>query len=210
MDFTPEEVRVLGVLIEKELTTPDYYPLTLNSLTTACNQKSNRDPVVDFSESTVMRALDSLMRRKVVGHAAGGGSRAEKFRHALAEAWGLSEAERAVLSIMLLRGPQTVGELRARTGRSHPFESLEEVEAVLAELAAREQPLVTELPVLPGKKEARHTHLLEGEPDLEAIAATEPAPARSGSAGLSEEVAELRERLEALEAAFEAFKTQFE
>lgn len=209
MDFTQEEVRVLGVLVEKELTTPDYYPLTLNALTTGCNQKSNREPVVDYSQSTAMRALDSLIRRRVAGHSAGAGSRAEKFRHALAEAWDLDVPHRSVLAVLLLRGPQTVGELRARTARMHSFESLEEVEGVLADLAGREEPLAVELPVLPGHKEARHMHLLEGEPDMEAIEAAAPTP-RVAAAGLSEEVAELRERLEALEQAFEAFKTQFE
>ncbi|NNE70452.1 MAG: YceH family protein [Rhodothermales bacterium] len=209
MEFTADEIRVLGVLIEKELTTPDYYPLTLNSLTTGCNQKSNRDPVVSFSESQTMRAVDSLLKRRLAGHVAGAGSRAEKFRHALAEAWNLSAPERAVLSIMMLRGPQTVGELRARTARHHPFESLEEVEAVLNALAERDEPLVFHLPRLSGQKEARYIHLLEGEPDVEALEAS-VEQASAAKVSLTAEVADLRERLDALEAAFTEFRTQFE
>jgi uncharacterized protein YceH (UPF0502 family) len=209
MDFTADEVRVLGVLIEKELTTPDYYPLTLNSLVTGCNQKSNREPVVAFSETQTMRALDSLMRARLVGHAAGGGSRAEKFRHAVAEAWGLPAPAYAVLGVLMLRGPQTVGELRARTARHHAFESLEEVDAVLASLNEREEPLAMQLRRLPGQKEARFVHLLEGEPDLEALeAAVQKASVRKSD--LADEITELRERLEVLEAAFTEFRTQFE
>lgn len=209
MDFTADEVRVLGVLIEKELTTPDYYPLTLNSLTTGCNQKSNRDPVVSYSESQTMRAVDRLLKHRLAGHVAGGGSRTEKYRHAVQEAWGLSVPERAVLSVLLLRGPQTVGELRARTTRHHPFESLEEVDAVLDALASREAPLVLLLPRLSGQKEARHMHLLQGEPDVEAMEAS-VEEAQAAKATLADEVAQLKERLDALEAAFTEFRTQFE
>jgi uncharacterized protein len=210
MDFSFDEVRVLGVLIEKELATPDYYPLTLNSLTTGCNQKSNRDPVVNFSESQTFAALDTLLRAKLVGHSAGAGSRAEKFRHALAEAWGLSKPERAVLSVLLLRGPQTIGELRARTARLHAFEALSEVQEVLEGLTAREEPLTLQLPRQTGKKEARFVHMLLGEPDLEAIETMASIASGSTSAALAEEVVELRERLEALEQAFQEFRTQFE
>ncbi|MFT5141841.1 MAG: hypothetical protein ACI80V_001931 [Rhodothermales bacterium] len=210
MDFSFDEVRVLGVLIEKELATPDYYPLTLNSLTTGCNQKSNRDPVVSFSESQTLAALDALLRAKLAGHSAGAGSRAEKFRHAVAEAWGLSVPERAVLSVLLLRGPQTVGELRARTARLHAFEALSEVEEILEALTTREEPLAFQLPRQTGKKEARFVHLLLGEPDLEALEAMASAASGSPSTALTEDVVELRERLEALEKAFQEFRTQFE
>lgn len=209
LDFSPQETRVLGVLIEKELSTPDYYPLTLNSLTTGCNQKSNRDPVVDFSQSEAMTALDDLMRRRVAGHVSGAGSRAEKYRHALAEAWGLSKADLSVLAELLLRGPQTVGELRARSSRMYDIGSIEQVEKILESLAGREEPLVSQLPRQAGQKEARFAHLLQGEPVIPEAPAARSVP--SGKIeSLEEEVAELRERLDDLEAAFNSFRAQFE
>ncbi|MEM1127475.1 MAG: YceH family protein [Bacteroidota bacterium] len=208
-----EEVRVVGVLIEKQLSTPDYYPMTLNALTQACNQKTNRDPVVQYDESTVDATLTSLQRLRLVGVAGGASSRATKYRHALAEQLGLDVPSLAVLSVLLVRGPQTVGEVRGRTGRLHAFDTLEDAEAVLHALAEREEPLVGEVPRQPGQKETRYAHLLAGVPAVESIAA--PAVSAPPSFGerfeaLEEEVTTLRTELEALREAFEAFKGQFQ
>jgi uncharacterized protein YceH (UPF0502 family) len=209
MDLTFDETRILGVLIEKERSTPDYYPLTVNSLGTGCNQKSNRDPVVDFSESHVMSTLDSLMRRRLVGQVTGAGSRAVKYRHALAEAWELGEAELSALAVLMLRGPQTVGEIRTRTGRLFAFEDLGAVEATLAGLMGLDEPMVTLLPRQPGQKEARYAHLLSGEPDLEALAVAPPVSTPDRLDALETEVVELKESLAALEEAFQRFRAQF-
>ena len=207
--LTPIAVRVLGVLIEKDLTTPDYYPMTLNSLTNGCNQKSNRDPVMELSEAIVQDGLDELIRHRMAGHASGAGSRAIKFRHAAAEHWQLSQPELAVLSVLLLRGPQTVGEIKGRTGRMAEFDDLEQVAAVLRRLEERDPPMCTALPVQPGKKEARYAHLLGGPIDLEALA-SEEAPVVVPVSSMRLELDEMKERLEALEAAFAAFRRQFE
>lgn len=205
------EVRVLGALIEKQLSTPEYYPMTLNALRQACNQKSNRNPVVHFSESDVMRGLDGLQRKRLVGTVTGSGSRVTKYRHAAAEALALGIPHIAVLGVLLLRGAQTVGELRARTGRMHVFESLSEVEDILHVLSTRDEALVMALPPQPGQKDRRHIHLLAGEPDLSAL----PTPSRSGSdaarlAQLESEVTTLKEQLATLTESFEAFRAQFE
>ncbi|WP_456426135.1 YceH family protein [Rhodocaloribacter sp.] len=212
--LTAEEVRVLGALVEKEQSTPDHYPLTLSALTAACNQKSSRHPVVAYTTEEVLRALDGLHRKRLAGRVTGGGSRVTKYVHALKEAWGLSEAERAALAVLMLRGPQTAGEIRSRTGRMHDFESLDAVAHTLDALAAHEPPLVVRLPRLPGRKEARFAHLLAGMPDVEALAA-EHAPfagpaETSRLARLEAEVTALRDRLETLEAAFHAFRKEFE
>ncbi len=207
LDFA--EVRVLGSLIEKDLSTPDYYPMTVHALTQACNQKTNREPVVDFGEGEVQEALASLQRKRLVGTAGGPGSRVLKYRHALAEALGLAAPGLAVLAVLLLRGPQTVGEIRGRTGRMHEFDGLEAVEQVLQDLAARETPLAAELERQPGQKETRYAHLLAGEPDLDV---TTPPAAVPGSR-LTEREDDLRrqrEELEALRTAFETFRAQFE
>lgn len=163
MDLTPEEVRVLGALAEKQLTTPQYYPLTLNALVNACNQTSNRHPVVRYDDATVERALASLRERGLVRTVLSPGNRAPKYRHVLEEQLTLVREELAVTTVLLLRGPQTVGELRTRTERMHPFSSLEEVEAALDRLATRhEEPLARRLERQPGQKEARYEHLLGG------------------------------------------------
>ena len=156
------EIRVLGCLIEKEMTTPDYYPLTLNALTNACNQKSNRDPVVDLEETDVVRALDALRMKGLAMQAHGEGSRVPKYRHSLAEKLFLEPEELAILCELFLRGPQTVGELRGRAGRMHDFEDLAQVEAVLQELMERQPPMAAKLPRQPGRKEHRYAHLLGG------------------------------------------------
>lgn len=168
MLLSPEETRVLGVLIEKERTTPEYYPLTLNAIVTACNQKTNRDPVVTFDETTVEIALDALNRKGLVSNVTGAGLRSRKFLHLFEKKIGLSQAESAVLCVLMLRGAQTAGEVRGRTGRMHDFDELSDVEAVFEALKNRESdPLIIQLPKLPGTKEHRYMHLFGGEPDLD-------------------------------------------
>ncbi len=211
------EVRVLGCLLEKEMTTPEYYPLSLNALTNACNQKSNRDPVLNVEETDVVRALDALRFKGLAMQSAEGG-RVPKYRHALAGKLFLEPPELALLGELLLRGPQTVGELRARAERMHPFPGLEDVEATLQELQEREAPLVVKLPRQPGRKEHRYAHLLAGEPQLSAEESTaSPEAARvlvmaenERIAALEAEMATLREELAAMRRELEAFKTQFE
>lgn len=205
------EVRVLGALVEKELSTPDYYPMTVNALTAACNQKTNRSPVVSFSDEDVERVLDALQRKRLVGTASGAYSRAARYRHALAEVYALDVPELAVLASLMLRGPETVGELRGRTTRMYAFDDLDTVEATLAGLAAREAPLVTRMPRRPGQKEERYAHLFAGEPEAEAEELTPgPYPGDERLEALEAEVAALREQLAALSSAFKAFRQQFE
>jgi uncharacterized protein len=208
MMLTPVEARVLGSLVEKELTTPENYPLTMNALVAACNQKSNRDPVVTYGEDDVAEALDSLQRQRLVASVSGAHLRVTKYRHMLATLLNLSRPEVAALSVLLLRGPQTVGEIRTRTGRMWEYADAAAVEATLDRLRARPEPLVTELSRRPGQKDARYAHLMSGEPVIDAT------PSRHGSgdrmAAIDEEVATLRARVDALEAAFEAFREQFE
>ena len=163
MELTPEEARVVGALAEKQLTTPQYYPLTLNALVTACNQTSNRSPVVSYDEATVEGALKGLREKGLARTVLSPGNRAAKYRHILEDSLALVPEELAVMTVLLLRGPQTIGELRTRTERIFPFASLEEVEATLERLATRhEEPLAERLERQPGQKEARYAHLLGG------------------------------------------------
>jgi uncharacterized protein len=210
------EVRVLGSLIEKELTTPEYYPLSLNALVNACNQRSNRDPVLNLEEAEVSRALDSL-RFKQLALQSGTGGRVAKYRHALVEKFRFSPPELAVLCELLVRGPQTVGELRTRGERMNKFADLAEVESVLEELMGRNPSLVTRLPRQPGRKESRYCHLFSGEPDLAALeaAAPETGRGRGGAdaekiAKLEEELAGLRQEVSALREVVAEFKKSFE
>lgn len=210
-ELEEREVRVLGCLIEKELSTPDYYPMTINALTAACNQKTNREPVVDYSQSDVIDTLESLQRKRLVGSASGSYARAAKYRHALAEVLGLDRPHRAVLASVMLRGPETAGEIRARSARMHEFESLESVDAVLEELAEGEMPLVIRLPRRAGQKEARYGHRFGGEPEH----VPEAAPATSGYLRgrvdeLEQKVADLEASLNELGEAFRTFRKQFE
>jgi len=162
-----EDVRVLGSLAEKELTTPENYPLSLNALTNACNQVSNRDPVVQYDEATVKAAVDRLRKYSLVRSIQRADARVMKYMHLLSDALDLGRPEVATMSVLMLRGPQTVGELRTRKARSFDFQSIEEVEATLNGLAARTpSPLVTRLERQPGQKEARFAHLLSGEVTL--------------------------------------------
>ena len=213
------EVRVLGSLVEKQITTPDYYPLTLIALTNACNQLTNRDPVVAFDESTVVRALDGLREKRLATQFAGAESRVAKFKHTLTDALLLTPAEVALLCVLMLRGPQTIGELRTRCERLFRFDTLPEVEEALSALAARQpQPLVARLPRQPGTKEARHAQLLAGPAELPTTAPAgrlEPAvPDARGEndrlAKLEVEVAALRGELSELRQTFAEFRRQFE
>ena len=219
MDFilNDTEVRVLGSLIEKELTTPEYYPLSLNSLTNACNQKSNRDPVMALAEDEVVRALDSLRFKQLVVLSADGG-RVPKYRHLLAEKLGLMPAEQAVICELLVRGSQTVGELRTRGERMHPFSDLAAVEEVLQELIERENPLITLMPRQPGRKEGRYAQLFSGIPECgEVSSEARPEAARQRVvaeneriSALEEELAALRSEVSALQQQMVEFKAQFE
>jgi uncharacterized protein YceH (UPF0502 family) len=220
--LNPHEIRVLGCLVEKAVTTPDYYPLTLNSLTLACNQQSNRDPVVAFDETTVVRALDGLREKRLASVFTGAESRVAKYKHALTDALLLTPAEVGLLCMLMLRGPQTLAELRTRTERFQPFESLAEVEEALQVLAARQpQPLVVKLPRLPGTKEPRYAHLLAGPIDVAALAAGAASPAPEPAtllvraendrlAQLTAEMAALRTELAELRQQFAEFRKQFE
>jgi uncharacterized protein YceH (UPF0502 family) len=213
------EVRVLGSLIEKHITTPEYYPLTLNALTNACNQLTNRDPVVSFDEQDVVRALDGLREKRLATLYHGAESRVGKYKHTLHDVLLLTPAEIAVLCVLMLRGPQTIGELRTRTERFAAFENLADIEATLTALAAREpQPLVTKLARQPGTKESRYTHLLSGpveaapagpaprlEPATLAVRAENERIAR-----LEEETAALRRELDELKQQLGEFRKQFE
>jgi len=195
VDADPVELRVLGCLIEKHRTTPDQYPLSLNALRLACNQTTNRDPVVDYDEQTIRAALTRMSDRGWVRLASGRGSRAVKFRHLLDDALGVSPAELAVLAVLMLRGAQTPGELKQRTERMHSFASLDELESALQALAQRG--LVAQLPRRPGQKEQRYIQLLGGE---ESDAAPEPAVRVTDSlearvARLEEQLAEVLRRL---------------
>lgn len=219
MDITLNniEVRVLGSLVEKELTTPEYYPLSLNSLTNACNQKSNRDPVMALSEEEVVRALDSLRFKQLSVISADGG-RVPKYRHLLAEKLGLVPAEQAVLCELLLRGPQTVGELRTRCERMHPFGDLAAVEAVLQELMERESPMIALMARQPGRKEGRYAQLFSELPESGAEGVeSAPEAARQRVNAENERVAKLEEEMDVLRVEVadlrqlvEEFKKQFE
>jgi len=215
--LTQVEVRVLGSLIEKEITTPEYYPLTLNALVNACNQISNRDPVVSFDERTVARALESLREKRLAWMVTGIG-RVPKYEHRFSEALKLAEQELAVLCVLMLRGPQTVGEIRGRTTRLYEFKELEEVELTLQALMTAEPPLAIKLPRQPGTKESRYAHLLAGEvrvEEREAAPRLEPATLEVRQeneriAKLEEELTHVRNELADLKRQFVDFKKQFE
>lgn len=206
------EARVLGVLIEKEIATPEYYPLTLNALVNACNQKSNRDPVVDYDEATVEQALDGLRRKKLAATLSGAGMRVPKHRQLISEALNLGRRELALLCELMLRGPQTVGELHSRAERLHRFDGVEEVAGCLERLIGREpEPLAIRLPRRPGTKESRYAHLLCGE--VAADAAPEPPPRPAGQdrfAALEAEISELRREIDELKRELAQFRKQFE
>ncbi|MEP6669175.1 MAG: YceH family protein [Chthoniobacter sp.] len=221
--LTPLETRVLGCLLEKERLTPENYPLSLNSVATACNQSTNRDPVVSYDDKSVEAGLNSLREKKLASVIFGAGSRVQKYRHKLLEHYELTPPEVALLCVLLLRGPQTPGELRSRSERMHPFETMAEVESRLDELARGDSPLIRFLDARPGQKERRVIQLLSAEvPEGEAAAAaattifhtpqpTAPAaePTPSQTEALAAEVAVLRTELEQLREEFRAFRAQF-
>src|SRR5579884_2526381 len=221
MNLTPIEARVLGSVIEKDITTPDYYPMSLNALVNACNQKNNRDPVMTLDEDAVREALSSLQSQRLAGPASGADSRVTKYEHRLQEVYNFTRAEIAVLCVLLLRGPQTPGELRGRTERMHRFEDLDQVQAALQRLMDREPPLAAILPRQPGTKEARYAHLMAGDvehppAEQQLTPATKMARAapefdlRDRVAELEQTVAELRSRIEELTHRLNDFERQFQ
>ncbi len=216
--LTPIEVRVLGSLIEKQITTPEYYPLTLNALVAACNQKNNRSPVTSYTESEVDDALSALRDKNLAYVFHGSTSRVPKYKHVVPEVMHLSPAEVAAMCVLMLSGPQTLGEIRTRGSRLYEFSGLEEVEQTVRELANKEdEPMVIKLPRQPGQKDARFVHLLSGPPEME-VTAEAPTTSRSHRRAdepdrinkLEEQVQGLTEQVESLSTQFEEFKKQFE
>jgi uncharacterized protein len=223
VNLTETETRVLGSLIEKDITTPDYYPLSLNALVNACNQKNNRDPVMTLDEATVRDALASLQEKRMAGPASGADSRVTKFEHRLQEVFNFDRREIAIVCVLLLRGPQTPGELRSRTDRMYHFEALDDIVSTLDRLAHREPPLAAILPRQPGTKESRYMHLFSGEPPEHVVAsgssvgAGDSHPTTSSAASaveritrLEQEVATLRQELSDVHQQLAAFRKQFE
>ena len=214
--LTENEVRVLGALIEKDITTPEYYPLSLNALVNACNQKSNRDPVMQLDEDAVRDAVEGLQQDRLAGPAGGADSRVTKYEHRLQEVFNFTRPEIAVLCVLLLRGPQTPGELRARGERMHRFEALEDVQSALQKLMQREPPLAKVLARQPGTKESRYAHLMAGDVGETMGPAQVGAAAERGSAEgeriarLEEQVAELRREGGGVKDQLERFRKQFE
>ena len=213
--LTENEVRVLGSLIEKDITTPEYYPLSLNALMNACNQKSNRDPVMHLSEDAVRDALEGLQQQRMAGPARGADSRVTKYEQRLQEVFNFTRAEIAVLCVLLLRGPQTPGELRGRSERLHRFEALDDVQSALQKLMQREPPLAKVLLRQPGMKESRYAHLTAGDVletdttvrggSLDRVDAEDERIRR-----LEEEMAEMRRELGEVKDQLERFRKQFE
>jgi len=220
LTLTPIEARVLGALIEKEITTPEYYPLSLNALTNACNQKSNRDPVIHLEESEVRKALNHLEYQSLVRSVSSTDSRVTKFEHRLQDAFNFYRPEVAIVCELLLRGPQTPGELRTHASRMHAFEDLESVHSALSRLEKREPPVVTVLPRQPGTKEARYAHLLGDVPPVAPAPAAYTTGARDDETAaassterieaLVAEVAQLRKQIADLQSQFATFRKQFE
>ena len=211
------ETRVLGSLIEKDITTPDYYPLSLNALVNACNQKNNRDPVMTLDENTVRDALSTLQEKRLAGPASGADSRVTKFEHRLQEAFNFDRREIAIICVLLLRGPQTPGELRGRTDRMYHFDTLDDVVSTLDRLAHREPPLVAVLPRQPGTKESRYMQLFSGDAPAAIEVASSPSSAISSSnstadriSALEDEVSKLRSELAEVQQQLAAFRKQFE
>jgi uncharacterized protein YceH (UPF0502 family) len=212
------ETRVLGSLVEKDVTTPDYYPLSLNALVNACNQKNNRDPVMHLEEDAVQEALSTLQEKRLAGPTSSADSRVTKYEHRLQEAFNFTRGETAVLCVLLLRGPQTPGELRGRTERMHRFEDLTDVQSTLQRLMQRDPPLVRVLPRQPGTKESRYKHLLAGDVEDAADFAQPPSSAFVASNShdadrithLETLVSDLRKEVADLKQQLANFRKQFE
>ncbi|RCH53906.1 DUF480 domain-containing protein [Mucilaginibacter hurinus] len=200
--LTDTELRVLGALMEKSRTTPEYYPLTLNSLTTACNQKTARKPVVEYDDDTVVAALDALKKKGLISTATGGSSRVTKYKHNFAIVYPLVPAEIAVLCLLILRGPQTPGEINTNSGRLYEFETLDEVQELLDKLATGDTMYIKQLPKRPGQKEVRYMHLLAGD-----IEYTEddfvPETSQRSAGALEARVASLEQQLAELKGNFD-------
>ncbi len=211
------EVRIFGCLIEKEITTPDYYPLTLNALTNACNQKSNRNPVVSYDETTVVRGLDDLSEKGLAKRVVAAGSRVPKYQHSFTDKFDLARREVAVLCELMLRGPQTAGEIRTHAGRMYEFKGLEEVDEILKGLMEHEEPMVIKLPRQAGRKEQRYMHLFTGQPDIQETEKTVPLEAAALQvkaeneriAKMEDELAMLRKEFDEMKQAFIELRTQF-
>jgi len=199
----PAELRVLGALMEKCKTTPDYYPMTINGLTAACNQKTSRKPVVNYDEETVVGTINSLKKRGLVSTATGGSSRVVKYKHNFAIVFPVVPAEVAIICLLVLRGPQTPGELNTNSGRLYEFESIEEVMEILDKLSSDEPPFIMQLPKRAGQKEVRYTHLLAGAPDVNADDFADNMPTGHTS-GLEERVLKLEQELAELRQAFDS------
>ena len=216
--LTDIEVRALGSLIEKDITTPDYYPLSLNALVNACNQKNNRDPVMTLDEDSVSDALGTLQENRLAGPASGADSRVTKYEHRLQEVFNFDRREIAILCVLLLRGPQTPGELRSRTERMYRFEALDDIVSTLDRLSQRQPPLSAILPRQPGTKESRYMHLLAGEPPAAAHVERASSPASAHAhyqssdrlSHLENEVTELRRELAEVQQQLATFRKQFE
>lgn len=205
---------MLGSLVEKDITTPDYYPLSLNSLINACNQRSNREPVMNLNEDTVRLALRNLNEKGMAGTASSADSRVAKYEHRLQEAFNFNRRETAILCVLLLRGPQTPGELRGRAERMHRFEDLSEVQSGLHNLMQREPPLAKVLPRQPGAKESRYMHLLSGDvepwqPPLQSSGTSGNSTDMESIARLESEIAGLHKEIADLRQQFSEFKAQF-
>ena len=195
LNLTDVEARVLGALIEKDITTPDYYPLSLNALVNACNQKNNRDPVMSLGEDLLRRALASLQEKRLAGPAGGADSRVTKYEHRLQEVFNFDRRETAVICVLLLRGPQTPGELRGRTERMYRFETLEDVQSAIQKLMDRQPPLARVFPRQPGTKESRYMHLLSGDTAPEYVQAITTSSPRSSSEDVQERISNLENQL---------------
>lgn len=225
--LNPTQARVLGALVEKDITTPEYYPLSLNALVNACNQKSNREPVMTLDENSVRDALAGLQEYRLAGPASGADSRVQKYEHRMQEVFNFDRRETAVLCVLLLRGPQTPGELRGRTERMYRFETLDDVQSALQKLAQRDPALVAILPRQAGSRESRYAHLLSGPiadaaspphvddafkaehaPSAVSVGTTSAAP--DAIARLEEEISILRQEVNDLKSRFATFRKQFE
>ena len=218
MNLTPIETRVLGALIEKDVTTPDYYPLSLNALVNACNQKNNREPVMTLDEAAVRGALATLQEKRMAGPASGADSRVTKYEHRLQEVFNFDRREIAIVCVLLLRGAQTPGELRGRTDRMYRFEALDDVVSTVDRLAQREPPLVRALARQPGTKEIRYMHLFSGEPPEHLMHTPVARPSTTMAddlnsdriAALEQEVSRLRIELTDVQQQLASFRKQFE
>ncbi len=211
-NLTETEARIVAALVEKQLTTPEYYPLTLNALIAACNQKTNREPVVSYDERTVSNALEDLRDKNIVYVYYGSTSRVPKYKHMVPQVFELEPSETAVMCVLMLRGPQTIGEIKERTGRLYDFRDLNDTNETLEALTKRDEPLITRLERAPGQKEARYAHLLCGE----VTSYTPPEKVSRGTANderfekLEQELENVKSELSLFRQDFEEFKKQFE